>query len=173
MKIIMRNVSAGVVAIIAGVLVVVLGVINFGQRLHQPRYQVPGRAYLVTKTTPGSQPSKNYYVFGKNRDEGQLIVTPDKRTAKRAMKSSDNFKQEYKGQSQQHDQIVGTIWTYEAGHHNLLVESAPAGQPQNKAKNFGAKNLSFKHGKSIGHIKAYDQVGQQEEKITMKRVNFK
>ena len=56
----MRNVSAGVVAIIAVVLIVILGIINFGQRLYQPRYQLPGRAYLVTKTTPGQQPSKNY-----------------------------------------------------------------------------------------------------------------
>lgn len=169
----MRNVSAGVVAIIAGVLIVILGVINFGQRLHQPRYQLPGRAYLVTKTTPGSQPTKNYYVFGKNRDEGQLVVTPDKSTAKHAMKNEVSFKQEYKSQSEQKGQVVGTIWTYEAGHHDFMIKSAPAGQPDNKAKNFGAKKISFKHGKSVGHIKAYDQVGPQAEKISMKRVDLK
>lgn len=169
----MRNVSAGVVAIIVGVLIVILAVVNFGQRLYQPRYQLPGRAYLVTKTTPGQQPSKNYYVFGKNRDDGQLVVTPDKKVAKNAMKNQDTFKQEYKAQSEQHGQVAGTIWTYETGHHNLMVKSAPAGQPTNTAKVFGSSELRFKHGKSVGHIKAYDQVGDQQEKITMKRVDLK
>ena len=169
----MRNVSAGVVAIIAGVLIVILVVINFGQRLYQPRYQLPGRAYLVTKTAPGQQPSKNYYVFGKNRDDGHLVVTPDKKVAKNAMKNQDTFKQEYKAQSEQHGQVAGTIWTYETGHHNLMVKSAPAGQPANIAKVLGSSELRFKHGKSVGHIKAYDQVGDQQEKITMKRVDLK
>ena len=37
----------------------------------------------------------------------------------------------------------------------------------------GSSELRFKHGKSVGHIKAYDQVGDHQEKITMKRVDLK
>ena len=102
----MRDFGGRLLSVIAAVLVVILGFISFRQHLVQPRYQLPGRAYVVKKTYKnnpqvnaaapnqqgqpgqqlGQQPGQNqttteYYVFDKNRDQGHVIVTSDKKTA--------------------------------------------------------------------------------------------
>lgn len=193
----MRDFGGRLLSVIAAVLVVILGFVSFRQHLVQPRYQLPGRAYVVKKTyknnpqvnaaapnqqgQPGQQPGQQsgqnqttteYYVFDKNRDQGHVIVTSDKKTAIKALKNSDSFDSVYQNQSNDKVPNSGTTWTYDANHHGFTVMSAPTSDQSHTTNNLHAKKIKVKHGKVIGHI-VDDTANGQSETVKMQRLDVK
>lgn len=107
-----KNVSAFLISLICGILIIVLFFVNFNQRLHQPRYRLPGREYAVQINNNAPQ----YYVFGKDRNQGRVIVTSDKETANQASKSVPKFNKLWELQSNAGDQVY-----YTTDHHSFHV----------------------------------------------------
>ena len=122
-----KNVSAFLISLVCGILIIVLFFVNFGQRLHQPRYRLPGHEYAVTINNNPPQ----YYVFGKNRNEGKVFITNDKNVAKTVAGSVKRFNQYWKLQSQNGDDVY-----YSANHHQFNV--AHSG---NTMANFSGDNV--------------------------------
>lgn len=166
--------------IIAGVLIVILGFINIGQRTTQPRYQLPGRTYQVTiqqpkVTQPSAQPGRpgqpatqvtSYYVFDKNRDQGRVVVTTDRQTAKQAQTKTEKFNQLYKAQKDS-----GMLINYGAEHHKFIVaqrgvNSVDAAQ---RVVLLQGKDAKVKHGK----VHAQFNNNDSDVNATMTQVKFK